>query len=79
MLLAARDALPPGKTKLIAVTVLTSLDQLALNEIGWHRTPMDIVTQLASLTSDCGLDGIVCSAAEAAIIRKISLKKTFGS
>ena len=77
MLLAARDALPPGKTKLIAVTVLTSLDQLALNEIGWHRTPMDIVTQLASLTSDCGLDGIVCSAAEAAIIRKNIPQKNF--
>lgn len=77
MLLAARDALPLGKTKLIAVTVLTSLDQFALNEIGWYRAPIDIATQLASLTNDCGLDGIVCSAAEAAIIRKNIPQKNF--
>lgn len=77
MLLAARDALPPGKTRLIAVTVLTSLDQPALSEIGWYRAPMDIATQLASLTNDCGLDGIVCSAAEAPIIRKNIPQKSF--
>lgn len=77
MLLAARDALPPGKTKLIAVTVLTSLDQQALNEIGWYRTPIDIATKLAILASDCGLDGVVCSATEAPLIRKSIPQKDF--
>lgn len=54
---------------LIAVTVLTSMDQRDLNEIGVTRSPKEQVLHLAQLSADCGLDGVVCSAQEAALLR----------
>jgi orotidine-5'-phosphate decarboxylase len=71
MLIAAKTALdefsnPP---KLIAVTVLTSMDQQQLSGIGLNCTPETQVKRLAKLTQSCGLDGIVCSAQEAALLR----------
>ncbi|PRB80628.1 orotidine-5'-phosphate decarboxylase [Pseudomonas sp. MYb185] len=54
---------------LTAVTVLTSLEQEDLQEIGIDIEPMVQVQRLARLTQDCGLDGVVCSAREAKALR----------
>lgn len=54
---------------LIAVTVLTSLSQEDLLDIGVNATPMEQVKRLALLAEDCGLDGVVCSAAETGMLR----------
>jgi len=58
------------KPILIAVTVLTSMNQEMLNEVGVVGSVSDQVLKLASLTQKSGLDGIVCSAQEAPILRK---------
>jgi len=55
---------------LIAVTVLTSLADADLREVGHAGSAADEVLQLARLTRDCGLDGVVCSAHEAATLRR---------
>jgi len=72
MMEAARDALAnvPNRPKLIAVTVLTSMAQEDLNELGIDSTPADMVLRLARLAHDSGLDGVVCSAQEAALLRR---------
>jgi orotidine-5'-phosphate decarboxylase len=71
MLEAARAALPrgAGAPKLIAVTLLTSLDAVDVTEIGMSGTLEEIVLRLATLAADCGLDGVVCSAREATVLR----------
>jgi len=76
MLGAARDAVDrtaatTGRARplLIAVTVLTSLVDADLREIGHAGTAADEVLRLSRLVADCGLDGVVCSAAEAATLR----------
>lgn len=71
MLIAAREALSTKMTKLIAVTLLTSLDRNALQDIGWNDESFEIVRRLSLLARDCGLDGVVCSANEAKSLRKI--------
>ncbi|MCP5244018.1 MAG: orotidine-5'-phosphate decarboxylase [Burkholderiales bacterium] len=71
MLLAAREAVPPGTAKLIAVTLLTSMGRDDLDDIGLHEEPEQIVQRLALLTENCGLDGVVCSALEAASLRQL--------
>ncbi|MDD5181132.1 MAG: orotidine-5'-phosphate decarboxylase [Gallionellaceae bacterium] len=63
----AQAARPP---KLIAVTVLTSMAQEDLYELGIAGTPADMVLRLATLARDSGLDGVVCSAQEAALLRQ---------
>jgi len=72
MLQAARDALGQvaPRPKLVAVTLLTSLERGDLAEIGLRGEPAEHVTRLASLAQDCGLDGVVCSAQEAAGLRR---------
>jgi orotidine-5'-phosphate decarboxylase len=72
MLRAAREAARAvdAKTKVIAVTVLTSLDDDDLNAVGQRPPAAEQVLRLARLTQDCGLDGVVCSAHEIAAIRK---------
>jgi orotidine-5'-phosphate decarboxylase len=60
-------AAPP---KLIAVTLLTSMNQQDINDIGINATPAEMVQRLATLAQDCGLDGVVCSAMETAMLRK---------
>jgi orotidine-5'-phosphate decarboxylase len=72
MLEAAQEAVasaarPP---KLIAVTVLTSMGQEDLAELGIASTPAQLVLHLARLARDSGLDGVVCSAQEAALLRR---------
>ena len=76
MLEAAREALPSTDTKLIAVTVLTSMGAEDLKEIGLNHSPAEQVKHLATLTHDCGLDGVVCSPQEIALLRK-DLDKSF--
>lgn len=71
MLLAARQAVEGKKTRLIAVTLLTSLNQDDLRELGITDTPETLVQRLALLTQHCGLNGVVCSALEAANLRKV--------
>lgn len=72
MLQAARDAIPRDTTtKLIAVTLLTSMDQSDLDDIGLTGEPADIVERLARLANDCNLDGVVCSALEARRLRQL--------
>ena len=70
MLMAAREAIAEGSTKLIAVTLLTSMDQNDLADIGLQSDPEQIVERLARLAKDCALDGVVCSALEAVNIRQ---------
>jgi orotidine-5'-phosphate decarboxylase len=55
---------------LIAVTILTSMGQEDITEIGFSGTPQDNVVRFAKLTQDCGLDGVVCSPLEVAAIRE---------
>lgn len=63
MLEAAKDAAPPT-TKVVAVTVLTSLDSSDLQSVGVASQAEDQVGRLAELARVAGLDGIVCSGAE---------------
>jgi orotidine-5'-phosphate decarboxylase len=71
MMNAAREAIEsaPRKPKLIAVTVLTSMAETDLREVGIDASPLVEAMRLADLAGDCGLDGVVCSAHEAAAIR----------
>lgn len=71
MLSAAREALPMGTTKLIAVTLLTSMGRDDLSDIGLSGEPEMVVQRLASLSSSCGLDGVVCSALETPHLRQM--------
>ena len=58
-----------GSTRLLGVTVLTSLDREALGRLGLTADPADLALHLAKLAKDCGCDGVVCSAQEAAAVR----------
>ncbi|MEQ1773869.1 MAG: orotidine-5'-phosphate decarboxylase [Burkholderiales bacterium] len=71
MMHAAREALAGGeqRPKLIAVTVLTSMAQTDLADIGMQGRPEEAVLRLARLAQKAGLDGVVCSAQEAAALR----------
>ena len=63
-------AAAPEKTKVIAVTVLTSLDRQDLRSTGIGGTPADQVARLADLAREAGLDGIVCSGEEVKVARR---------
>ena len=69
MLGAAKRAAPPA-TKVVAVTLLTSLDAGDLADLGIDRSPTEQVTRFAWIARDAGIDGIVCSGAEVAAARK---------
>ena len=60
-----------GKTKLIGVTILTSLDNKALKEIGFDKNVKKLVLNQARLANKAKLDGIVCSAQEVKIVKKV--------
>lgn len=72
MMVAAREALGSiqgEKPLLIAVTVLTSMSAEDLSSVGVAAEPGEQVLRLAGLTRDAGLDGVVCSPQEAALLR----------
>jgi len=64
-----------GKTKLIGVSVLTSLDNKALNEIGFNRSVKQVVYKQAKLANKARLDAIVCSPMEVKIVKKVFKKE----
>lgn len=71
MLEAAAESIARFETSpyLIAVTVLTSMEESDLADIGLHEPVEQVVGRLAGLTRDSGLDGIVCSAREVGKMR----------
>jgi orotidine-5'-phosphate decarboxylase len=74
MLSAAQDALagvanPP---QLLAVTVLTSMDDTQLKAVGTHRSPANQVELLARMGIDCGIRGFVCSPQEVGALRALT-------
>jgi orotidine-5'-phosphate decarboxylase len=70
MLEAAREAAATnGGIKLVAVTLLTSLDLAALSDLPLAGHPEGIARRLALLSKECGLEGVVCSADELPAIR----------
>ncbi len=64
-----------GKTKLIGVTILTSLDNKALKEIGFNRDVKKLVLHQAKLANKANLDAIVCSAQEVPLVKKVFKKE----
>jgi len=74
MMEAARERLTLSSHRplLIAVTVLTSMSQADVAEVGLAGTPEDNVLRLAQLARSAGLDGVVCSPREAAAIRDVA-------
>jgi len=64
-----------NKTKLIGVTILTSLDDVALKNIGFNMNVKKLVLHQARLASKAKLDAIVCSAKEVKIVRKVFKKE----
>mgnify|MGYP001818509080 FL=1 len=72
MMEAAMESLQAFQSKplLIAVTVLTSMTEEDLRELGYRETAAQRVLRLAALTAESGLDGVVCSAMEAEELRR---------
>ncbi|MBV1929164.1 MAG: orotidine-5'-phosphate decarboxylase [Gammaproteobacteria bacterium] len=70
MMQAAREALERqgSDSRLIAVTVLTSMQDSELAELGLNIPAAQLASRLAGLAKQCGLDGVVCSAQEASVI-----------
>ena len=64
-----------GKTKLVGVTILTSLDDKKLKEIGFNKSVKKLVLQQAKLAHKAKLDAIVCSAQEVSIVKKVFKKE----
>jgi orotidine-5'-phosphate decarboxylase len=67
---AAEAASAPGSPRLLAVTVLTSMDARELTNIGLTTSPAEQVLRLARLALASGINGMVCSAEEVATLRK---------
>ena len=72
MLEAAANSIANSRHRplLIAVTILTSLDDSELSEIGFQGTAADNALRLAQLSHEVGLDGIVCSSREVSLMRQ---------
>ena len=64
-----------GKIKLVGVTILTSIDNKSLKEIGFNKKLKNLVYHQAKLASKAKLDAIVCSAQEVPIIKKVFKKE----
>jgi orotidine-5'-phosphate decarboxylase len=63
-----------SKAKLLGVTVLTSLDDLAIQEIGFPRSASAQVKTFVDLALEAGLDGVVCSAQELGLVQQLAGK-----
>jgi orotidine-5'-phosphate decarboxylase len=59
-----------ARTRVLAVTVLTSLDDADLDAVGQHTPAEQQVERLGALARDCGIDGLVCSPREIARLRE---------
>ena len=72
MLRAAREAVEDAARRplLLAVTILTSLSDADLARIGMRGSAAENVERLAAIARECGLDGVVCSAQEAPVLRR---------
>lgn len=74
MIRAAKNAIVESKsnskTKLLSVTILTSLDEKGIQQIGFPKKPVEMVLHLAKMAFDSGSDGIVCSSEELDAVRK---------
>lgn len=72
MMTASKQALDQQGSDMLltAVTVLTSMQGSDLHQVGVPYEPRDQVLELAKLTHACGLDGVVCSAEEAQLLRQ---------
>ena len=64
-----------GRTKLVGVTILSSLDNKALKQIGFNKDVKKLVRHQARLANKAKLDAIVCSAQEASMVRKVFKKE----
>ena len=64
-----------GKTKLVGVSILTSLDNKSLKEIGFNKNVEKLVLEQAKLAKKADLSAVVCSANEVKIVRKIFKKE----
>ncbi|MFH1644905.1 MAG: orotidine-5'-phosphate decarboxylase [Candidatus Omnitrophota bacterium] len=71
MMKAAKDAVSSKKLCLLAVTVLTSIDKPELKSLGIRKNPLNQVKHLALLAKKSGMSGVVCSAWEARLIKKL--------
>ncbi|HEY5191422.1 MAG TPA: orotidine-5'-phosphate decarboxylase, partial [Candidatus Deferrimicrobium sp.] len=69
MLTAAAETARGTGTTILAVTVLTSLDDADLADVGFSLGPAEAVARLADLAVSCGIKGIVCSAKEVEAVR----------
>lgn len=69
MMKAAADAVE-GKTRILAVTVLTSLSPEDLDFLGFEGEPADLVKKMAVSAKKAGIHGVVCSPLETAIVRE---------
>lgn len=69
-MLEAAKAAAPDSTKVVAVTVLTSLDSSDLGATGISCTPAEQVERLARLARESGVDGLVCSGAEVELAKQ---------
>ena len=71
---AGKPGLSPGPgvtgPKVLAVTILTSLERQDLEQLGISGTPLEVVVRLASLAQSAGLDGVVASAREISALRQ---------
>jgi orotidine-5'-phosphate decarboxylase len=77
MMQAAKQALSGNSAPLlIAVTWLTSSGQQELDALGIKATPQEMVSRLAIMTKNAGLDGVVCSAQETVLLRQ-NMEKDF--
>lgn len=76
MIFAAKNAIieSKNKTKLLSVTILTSLDEQNLKSIGFHESPESMVVRLAKLAHASGSDGIVCSSQELSLVNEACSK-----
>jgi orotidine-5'-phosphate decarboxylase len=70
MMRAAQAATAGSRTEILAVTVLTSLDDEALRQIGYNRTAGEQVLHFARLAAQAGVPGLVCSPHEIELIRQ---------
>ena len=64
-----------GKTKIVGVTILTSIDRKSLKEIGFSKNLKELVKHQAKLANKAKLDAIVCSAQEVPIVKKVFKKE----